>query len=194
MVVVPQGHNNTGELFARSKPVAVTANKGVDIAGERIIITKKQAEWRSRHEGTDIAASYYHFFSEQANSSGHGQRGRRHRWRANNNYKKQANSSGHGQRGRRHRGRANNNYKKQAEWRSRHEGIDIAGELKYNYTIFFYNIHGANHRTHSHERAETAGELPQQEQSCQKARQCDGGTTSGDGHCRGFSEPGEQRQ
>ena len=55
MVVVPQGHNNTGELFARSKPVAVTANKGVDIAGERIIITKKQAKWRSRHEGTDIA-------------------------------------------------------------------------------------------------------------------------------------------
>ena len=55
MVVVPQGHNNTGELFARSKPVAVTANKGVDIAGERIIITKKQAEWRSRHEGIDIA-------------------------------------------------------------------------------------------------------------------------------------------
>jgi hypothetical protein len=151
---MPQGHNNTGELFARSKPVAVTANKGVDIAGERIIITKKQAEWRSRHEGTDIAASYYHFFSEQANSSGHGQRGRRHRWRANNNYKKQA------------------------EWRSRHEGIDIAGELKYIYTIFFYNIHGANHRSHSHERAETAGELPQREQSCQKARRRDGGTTS----------------
>jgi len=62
MVVVPQGHNNTGELFARSKPVAVTANKGVDIAGERIIITKQQAEWRSRHEGTDIVASYYHVF------------------------------------------------------------------------------------------------------------------------------------
>jgi len=62
MAVVPQGHTNTGELFARSKPVVVTANKGVDIAGKLIIITKKQAEWRSRHEGTDIAASYYHVF------------------------------------------------------------------------------------------------------------------------------------
>jgi len=45
----------------RSKPVAVTANKGVDIAGERIIINKKQAKWRLRHKGTDIAACYYHF-------------------------------------------------------------------------------------------------------------------------------------
>ena len=66
----------------------------------------------------------------------------------------------------------------QAEWRSRHEGIDIAGELKYVLYNFFYNIHGANHRSHSHERAETAGELPQREQSCQKARRRDGGTTS----------------
>jgi hypothetical protein len=40
MVVVPQGHNNAGKLFVRSKPTAVMANKGVDIAGELIFITK----------------------------------------------------------------------------------------------------------------------------------------------------------
>ena len=40
MVVVPKRHNNAGKLFVRSKPTAVTANKGVDIVGELIIITK----------------------------------------------------------------------------------------------------------------------------------------------------------
>ena len=60
MVVVSQGHNNTGEL--RCKPTAVTANKSVDIAGELIVMSKKQAKRQSRHEGIDIAASYYHVF------------------------------------------------------------------------------------------------------------------------------------
>ena len=44
MVVVPQGHDNAGKLFVRSKPTAVTANKGVDIAGELIMIIVKESK------------------------------------------------------------------------------------------------------------------------------------------------------
>jgi len=40
------------------------------------------------------------------------------------------------------------------------------------------SVRGASHHSHGHDRAETAWELPRREQSCQKARWCDGGTTS----------------
>ncbi len=45
----------------------MTASEGVDIAGKQIININKQAKWRSRHEGIDIAGELkyvsYNFFS-----------------------------------------------------------------------------------------------------------------------------------
>ena len=105
-------------------------------------------------------------------------------------FSKQANSSGHGQRGRRHRWRANNNYKKQAEWRSRHEGIDIAGELKYILYNFFQSsveqattvIATRGPRPHARYHNESSrAKRPVDATAAQPA---------GDGHCGGFFRAG----
>jgi UTP-glucose-1-phosphate uridylyltransferase len=59
MAVVPRGHRHRGELLPifQSKPTAtVTANEGVDIAGEHIIIIKsKPTAAVTANEGVDIA-------------------------------------------------------------------------------------------------------------------------------------------
>jgi hypothetical protein len=69
---------------------------------ERATFKSIASQWRSRHKGI---TSRQAICEKQANC-GHGQRGRRHRGRANNYYCKSKPNGGRGQQGRRHRGRA----------------------------------------------------------------------------------------
>ncbi len=73
-------------LCLRSKPTAVTANKGTDIAGKLLIflfLSAGQQRSRPTRAQTSWASYYYFCFCQRANS-GHGQRGHRHRRRATN--------------------------------------------------------------------------------------------------------------
>jgi hypothetical protein len=65
----------------RSKPTAVTANEGVDIAGELIIFIFQLAISGRSHEGVDIEGKRIIFMSLRA-ISGRSQLGHRHRRRA----------------------------------------------------------------------------------------------------------------